>query len=163
MHEQDKQGTARPYPAGQLFGIGHPVIRVECAKAGLFVDGIEGLIGSAFDDQLTGDATANLLQGGAGNDALSDGAGNDTVEGGDGDDTLIAGAGADNLHGGSGNDLLDYGGTDAVIGKNILRSAADLLAQLPSTFNAVNAVSPQSTNARPWSSSRLGNQPIMLA
>ena len=61
------------------------------------------------------------------------------------------------------DDLLDYGGTDAVIGKNILRSAADLLAQLPSTFNAVKAVSPQSTNARPWASSRLGNQPIMLA
>ena len=38
---------------------------------------IENLIGSAFDDQLTGDAQANWIQGGEGNDTMIGGAGND--------------------------------------------------------------------------------------
>src|SRR5262249_48962465 len=40
---------------------------------------IEGLIGSAFNDVLTGDALANTLVGGAGNDILNGLAGNDTL------------------------------------------------------------------------------------
>ncbi|MBC2653579.1 VCBS domain-containing protein, partial [Novosphingobium aerophilum] len=49
--------------------------------------GFEGLIGSAFNDVLTGDANANALQGGSGNDTLDGGAGNDTLTGGAGTDT----------------------------------------------------------------------------
>ena len=41
LHEQHEKRPAWAYPPGQLFGISSPVIRVECTKAGLFVNGIE--------------------------------------------------------------------------------------------------------------------------
>ncbi|MHC2333210.1 beta strand repeat-containing protein [Bradyrhizobium sp. USDA 4454] len=41
---------------------------------------IEGIIGSAFNDTLTGDGGDNTLRGGAGADALDGGAGNDVAE-----------------------------------------------------------------------------------
>lgn len=101
--------------------------------------GIEQVVGSAFNDTLSGDGAANFLSGfngddsisgRAGNDTLFLGEGNDTGTGGDGDDyfdggigndfmdggtgndTQIAGAGFDTAVGGAGNDLLD-GGADA--------------------------------------------------
>ena len=40
---------------------------------------IEGLIGSAFNDTLTGNSSKNTIEGGAGDDVLNGGAGNDTV------------------------------------------------------------------------------------
>jgi Ca2+-binding RTX toxin-like protein len=61
---------------------------------------IESLIGSKFDDTLTGDAHSNKLTGGAGND---------TLIGGGANDTLIGGAGADKLTGGLGNVKFVYG------------------------------------------------------
>ena len=42
------------------------------------ISSIENLIGSAFNDSLTGDANGNAITGGAGNDTLTGGAGNDT-------------------------------------------------------------------------------------
>jgi Ca2+-binding RTX toxin-like protein len=60
---------------------------------------IENLIGSDFDDRLTGDDGANVLYGLAGND---------TLLGGSGDDILIGGSGRDVLDGGEGFDLVSY-------------------------------------------------------
>jgi Ca2+-binding RTX toxin-like protein len=60
---------------------------------------IENLVGSKFDDILTGDAGVNVLNGAAGKDILRGGAGNDT---------LIGGAGADVLDGGDGADTANY-------------------------------------------------------
>ena len=77
--------------------------------AGDSYDAVEGIIGSAFGDRLTGDAADNRLEGGAGDDWLSDGAGNDTVVGGTGNDRFAAGAGADRYYGGSGTDTVDFG------------------------------------------------------
>ncbi|MBB4042194.1 Ca2+-binding RTX toxin-like protein, partial [Microvirga flocculans] len=68
--------------------------------AGDVYDGIEGLIGSNFNDKLTGDA--------AGNTILSN-AGNDTLAGLDGNDRLFGGADQDLLQGGTGADRLDGG------------------------------------------------------
>jgi Ca2+-binding RTX toxin-like protein len=48
---------------------------------------IENLLGSDFNDTLTGDAGANKLEGGLGNDTLNGGLGNDTLDGGTGTDT----------------------------------------------------------------------------
>jgi Ca2+-binding RTX toxin-like protein len=48
---------------------------------------IENLIGSSFNDALTGNTGGNLLQGGLGNDTLNGGLGNDTLDGGTGTDT----------------------------------------------------------------------------
>ena len=59
--------------------------------------GIENVIGSAFDDTITGNGQANVLDGGAGNDTLTAGGGNDTLIGGDGDDSLAGGAGTDTV------------------------------------------------------------------
>lgn len=65
---------------------------------------IEGIIGSDFDDALTGNAAANTMSGGSGNDALAGGAGNDTLKGESGDDVLVGGNGNDILSGNSGKD-----------------------------------------------------------
>ncbi len=48
---------------------------------------IDNLIGSRFDDVLTGDSGPNTLNGGDGNDLLAGGAGNDSLVGGKGSDT----------------------------------------------------------------------------
>lgn len=59
---------------------------------------IEDLLGSSFNDTLTGSADSNYIGDGAGNDSVSAGAGddelyasagNDTIDGGDGSDTFI--------------------------------------------------------------------------
>ncbi|WP_404403447.1 polymorphic toxin-type HINT domain-containing protein [Pelagibacterium halotolerans] len=60
---------------------------------------VENVIGTAFDDTLTGSDAANTLDGGAGNDVLNGGAG---------DDVLIGGSGADTLDGGAGVDMASY-------------------------------------------------------
>jgi len=57
------------------------------AAGGDTLSAIENLIGSAFDDALTGDGGANVLTGGNGNDVLAGGLGNDTLTGGAGTDT----------------------------------------------------------------------------
>ncbi|WP_281061893.1 type I secretion C-terminal target domain-containing protein [Mesorhizobium sp. M7A.F.Ca.ET.027.02.1.1] len=69
---------------------------------------LPNIIGSAFDDTMTGDGSANVLYGGAGADNLNGAGGNDT---------LIGGAGIDILNGGDGNDLLIGGlGQDTMTG-----------------------------------------------
>jgi len=103
--------------------------------AGDTLNGVDGIVGSAFNDTLMGkDAEAltgndiywDVLDGGAGNDSidgrggsdeLSGGAGADTILGGSGNDTAVGGIGADSLEGGTGNDLLTGGeGNDTVFG-----------------------------------------------
>lgn len=106
--------------------------------------GIENVVGSNFNDTLTGGGAGNLLSGGAGNDIISGQANTDTLVGGDGDDTLNGGDGSDSLDGGAGTDAADYsadagavtvnlstgvatdgsGGTDTLTGiENVLGSA----------------------------------------
>jgi Ca2+-binding RTX toxin-like protein len=64
---------------------------------------IEGLVGSGYADQLTGDDAANKLFGYYGNDTLRGGGGDDTLDGGQGDDVL---------DGGAGFDTVDYSGAE---------------------------------------------------
>jgi Ca2+-binding RTX toxin-like protein len=56
---------------------------------------VENLLGSQFNDSLTGNSGANLLSGAGGQDTLRGGAGNDTLDGGSGDDLLFGGDGFD--------------------------------------------------------------------
>lgn len=56
---------------------------------------IENLIGSYYNDTLTGSAGANKLSGSAGIDTLNGGGGNDTLNGGSESDTLTGGGGND--------------------------------------------------------------------
>ncbi len=75
---------------------------------------VENVLGSEFDDTLTGNSAANELAGGDGNDRLSGGGGNDTIDGGLGDDRLTGGGGNDTFifANGYGNDTI----TDFVTG-----------------------------------------------
>ncbi len=74
---------------------------------------IQKLVGSNFDDLLTGSFGVDTLVGGAGNDTLIGGAGNDLLQGGSGNDVLIGGSGADTLDGGAGFDIADYSASSA--------------------------------------------------
>jgi Ca2+-binding RTX toxin-like protein len=94
---------------------------VDTAGNGVILIGsFEVVIGSRFDDVLSGDNAANVLIGGGGNDRLQGQGGNDVLVGGDGDDdlnggdgrdVLIGGRGADRLKGSSDEDLLVAGYT----------------------------------------------------
>ncbi|MFE0759278.1 calcium-binding protein [Inquilinus sp. NPDC058860] len=63
--------------------------------AGDTYSGIEHLVGSAFNDVLTGDAAANYLIGQGGDDTLTGGVGADRLVGGAGADTFVFSAVAD--------------------------------------------------------------------
>ncbi|MGB0343270.1 MAG: calcium-binding protein [Parvibaculales bacterium] len=76
--------------------------------AGDALSNIENIIGTRFDDSLTGDANNNRLSGMEGADLLCGEDGHDALYGGDGDDYLEGGAGRDILDGGAGHDIADY-------------------------------------------------------
>ena len=84
----------------------------------------ENVMGSAYDDDLTGNNVANRLTGGDGDDELV---------GADGDDTLEGGAGADELDGDNGSesgqvrataDVLSYASSNAGVTVNLAASSA---------------------------------------
>ncbi|MEP1930385.1 MAG: hypothetical protein ABJJ37_03810 [Roseibium sp.] len=56
---------------------------------------IEGVVGSAFDDTLTGNDSANDILGAGGDDVIDGGAGKDNLRGEAGNDTLRGGTGVD--------------------------------------------------------------------
>ena len=84
--------------------------------------GVDGVIGSAFDDTLSGfddfDPTyTNQLFGGAGNDLIDGRGGDDLLEGGSGNDTIFAGTGNDTVDGGSGDDSISaFAGNNSLSG-----------------------------------------------
>ena len=71
---------------------------------------IEEVIGSNFDDVLTGDVRDNLLVGLSGSDTLNGGEGNDSLNGGEGNDTFNGSKGNDTIDGGDGEDTALYQG-----------------------------------------------------
>ena len=87
-----------------------------------FGDGVEIIVGSAFNDDVTGGpfgggGTVNFLfVGKGGNDSLTGFSGNDTLKGGGGNDVLRGVGGDDTLKGAAGNDRL-FGGGGTDIGK----------------------------------------------
>ncbi|MBP5086544.1 type I secretion C-terminal target domain-containing protein, partial [Pseudomonas chlororaphis] len=70
---------------------------------------IENLVGSNYNDSLTGDNNANIITGGLGNDVLNGGGGDDLLIGGLGNNSLSGGSGSDTFQwqqGNSGHDLI---------------------------------------------------------
>jgi Ca2+-binding RTX toxin-like protein len=90
--------------------------------------GIEGVVGSRFDDVLAGDARDNViwsgdgfdrLDGADGADVIDGGPAGDTIHGGSGDDEIAGGLDPDDLFGGPGNDRLDGGhSADSLAGED---------------------------------------------
>lgn len=103
-------------------------------------NGNDWLIGTAFDNVISGRRGDDRLEGGFGNDLLLGGAGDDTLDGGDGNDFL---------HGGGGNDrfALEYG-NDVLQGGDGMDTAAlsFLEAAGPINFTLTRAV----TVSTPW-------------
>nr|WP_281501785.1 calcium-binding protein [Aliiroseovarius sp. F20344] len=99
---------------------------------------IEGVVGSAHADDVTGDDGENRLAGGGGadilnglgdndelfgndgNDTLIGGDGDDVLDGGDGDDFLIGGSGADHFIGGGGIDTADFSSMGSALTMDLL-------------------------------------------
>ena len=78
---------------------------------------IENIVGTDFNDSITGDAENNILIAGAGADNLFGGLGDDTLYGESGIDSLAGNEGNDTLYGGADNDTLTGGiGTDLLVG-----------------------------------------------
>ncbi len=105
--------------------------------AGDTFNSIEQLIGSGFNDDLTGTAGANTLRGGAGEDILNGLAGNDSLLGGEDNDTLIGGLGADELAGGAGSDLASYADATTSIIASLANSAINTGEAAGDTYNSI--------------------------
>ena len=69
---------------------------------------VENLIGTSFEDVISGNDSANLLFGGNGDDTLNGNGGDDRLEGAAGDDDLTGGTGNDVILGGAGADEAFY-------------------------------------------------------
>jgi len=111
---------------------------------GSIVD-VENLIGTSFNDTLTGDSAANSISGGSGNDTIAGGTGADTITSGGGNDTITIAAGdSAPTIGGTGNSGTVTGFdviTDLTTGTT---AASKDLANLPGT--PVLAASSTGTN-----------------
>src|SRR5215471_10263262 len=88
---------------------------------------IENVVGSGFNDMLTGNAVGNIIDGGAGNDTLAGAAGDDTLFGGDGSDTLGGGIGNDKFDGGDGTDTAQFTGATAGVTVNLSLAGAQAI------------------------------------
>ncbi len=88
--------------------------------------GIEGVLGSQYNDTITGDGQQNFLyagggddyvDAGAGDDLISDGAGRDQIYGGTGNDVIVAAVDSslDHFNGGYGIDIVDYSAATTTI------------------------------------------------
>ncbi|WP_298725303.1 retention module-containing protein [uncultured Pseudomonas sp.] len=97
--------------------------------------GIENLVGSDYNDTLTGNDMANLLKGGLGNDTLIGGGADDVLIGGPGNNTLTGGTGSDTFlwqQGNNGHDVVtDFTpGTDRLDLSQLLQGESATSASL---------------------------------
>ena len=100
----------------------------------------ESLIGSAFDDTLTGAASTVSISGGDGNDRIvSIGGGTRDLNGGNGDDWFVAGTGTDSIYGGAGFDTIDY--SNKTVGQKINLALLNSIERLVGTAFADNFTS----------------------
>jgi len=128
------------------------------------LSGIEGILGSAFADVLTGDEGRNVISAGGGADAIRGGeaadtlfgqVGGDVVEGLRGDDYLDGGLGKDRLDGGADRDRCIAGKPDRAISCESIGSprntAADRRAASRTSAATARRLTPSSPGPPPQS------------
>jgi Ca2+-binding RTX toxin-like protein len=91
-------------PGGEIFG--NILVFDGFGFDDLVIGNLEGVLGSRFDDAISGDDNDNRLFGFAGDDRIRGGEGDNFVDGGEGDDTVTGGRGDDHLVGRGGDDVL---------------------------------------------------------
>ena len=98
--------------------------------------GIEGLIGSIYDDTLTGSSAGNRLIGGKGNDTLDGGRGNDGLFGGAGTDTYVFSGnfGVDTIQGDADGGTLQFvSETTGIVASQFLLTRGDAYIRFASS------------------------------
>jgi Ca2+-binding RTX toxin-like protein len=112
------------------------------------IKNFENVIGTSFNDSITGDGIANSLFGGAGDDTLIGGGGADTLAGGTGNDRLQldwSSINLSNLDGGAGTDTVVLTGTGNQTNLNLTSTFAGVLTNTEyldfSTATSANNVS----------------------
>jgi Ca2+-binding RTX toxin-like protein len=103
-------------------------------RAGTSTDtiyGVENLVGTDFNDSLTGDGNSNKLWGGKGAD---------TLRGMDGNDILTGGEGADALDGGAGTDFAAYNTASAAVTVNLATPASNTGDAAGDTYTSIEGV-----------------------
>lgn len=113
------------------------------------VTNIENIVGSNFNDSLTGNSSDNEFWGGNGNDTINGGAGNDTLDGEGGTDSLIGGLG-DDVYYVSGSDVIvenASAGNDTVIADANFTLATNFENLYLSTPNNIFTTSTTGENA----------------
>ncbi|BCW88357.1 hypothetical protein sos41_14960 [Alphaproteobacteria bacterium SO-S41] len=116
--------TYRFAPAGLTVSLAAPEANTGDAQGDTYLE-VEGILGSYFNDNLSGDAGGNIVQGFAGNDFIFGAGGNDYVVGDDGDDVLEGGLGADVVDGGAGTDTASYRSAGAAVTVNLATPASN--------------------------------------
>jgi Ca2+-binding RTX toxin-like protein len=125
-------------------GPGRDLVRYETSPSPVVVDlmtglatghgtdhvmGFEMVVGSSYDDLISGDEASNTLSGFDGDDRLFGGDGDDWLAGNNGDDRLAGGSGDDNLHGQAGDDVMfGQAGRDRLqghAGRDVLDGGSD--------------------------------------
>ena len=114
--------------------------------AGDTYSSIQNLIGSAFDDDLSGTFAANTINGGDGNDTLFGNTGDDTLSGEVGDDTLNGGPGADTLLGGGGSNTASYAGSSTGLTADLVVTGNNTGNAVGDTYNSIQNLSGSSFN-----------------
>ncbi|GAA0652777.1 beta strand repeat-containing protein [Brevundimonas lenta] len=118
--------TVRVYTQWDSYNARHEVQDTIGAGVDRLED-IEGLVGSSFNDRLTGRNDAwGTSQGMAFAEFFDGGAGDDVIEAGSGDDRIIGGTGSDIIDGGAGTDSVTFFGL--------------MSASIVTTFNGVTTV-----------------------
>lgn len=107
-----------------LADLGFPGANSGEAAGDSYLD-VEHVEGSAFNDDLRGDAGANRVKAGAGNDIIIAREGDDTLVGDAGNDIILGGPGADRIDGGADRDRAAYWLATAAVKVDLLVPASN--------------------------------------
>ncbi|AOF90322.1 calcium-binding protein [Sinorhizobium sp. RAC02] len=157
-------GAGRDLLDGRVWGSALTIdLATGTATGGVTLSGFELVLGTAFNDTITGNQSIDtdlvgfdgndILNGLDGNDSLFGDSyagisanGSDTLNGGNGNDSLDGGALGDILNGGAGTDTAVYGGSSAAVSVNLITGVASGGEAQGDTFNSIENLTGSSFN-----------------